>query len=255
MRTVSLTVLEGIGIVAAGDDIAGAIAAALERAGLTLADGDIIVVAQKIVSKAEGRVLRLSEVAAHPRAEALAAETGKPAALVQAIMDESAEVLRVGSELIVVEHWLGHVIANAGIDQSNVAADAESEGLVLLLPEDPDRSARDIRGRLEDSSGARIGVIVSDSVGRAWRQGTVGMALGVAGPPALLDRRGEPDLFGRHLHVTEVGFADAIAASAVLVMGEGDEGCPAVLVQGLVWTESGQGIGAVLRPRAKDLFR
>lgn len=241
---------------AAGTDLAGAILAGLERGGLELEARDIVVVAQKVVSKVEGRSVRLGEFVPSDRARELAGITGKDARLVEAVLGEAGEVLRAKPNVLIVEHRLGHVMANAGIDRSNLDAAPDDEDVALLLPEDPDRSARALRARLEEATGVvPVGVIVSDSFGRAWRLGTVGVAIGIAGPPAVIDRRGDPDLWGRALEVTEVGFADAVAAAAVLVMGEGDEGRPVVVVRGLDWAESDHHAADVVRPRSEDMFR
>jgi coenzyme F420-0:L-glutamate ligase/coenzyme F420-1:gamma-L-glutamate ligase len=155
----------------------------------------------------------------------------------------------------IVEHRLGHVMANGGIDQSNVCTPAEGRQVALLLPEDPDRSAARLRQRLEAGGSAPVGVVISDSFGRPWRLGSVGVAIGIAGPAALVDRRGDRDLFGRTLEVTEIGLADAIAAAAVLAMGEADEGSPVAILRGLPWADTGQRAADVLRPRDRDLFR
>jgi coenzyme F420-0:L-glutamate ligase/coenzyme F420-1:gamma-L-glutamate ligase len=247
--------LDAIPMIAPGTDVAGEILAAAVRAGFEWATGDIVVVAQKIVSKAEGRLVRLDEIGPSPRAYALATMTGKDPRLVEMVLRESTEVLRARTNVLIVEHRLGHVMANAGIDRSNLDAAPDADDVVLLLPQDPDASAAAMRSRLEEATGVRLGVIISDSFGRPWRLGTVGTAIGVAGPPGVLDRRGDQDLFGRKLQITEVGFADAIAAAAVLVMGEGDEGCPAVVVRGRTWPESTQSARDILRPRSEDLFR
>ena len=245
-----------------GDDLAALVLGALARAGESLRDGDVVVVAQKIVSKSEGRTVRLAEVAPSPRAADLAARTGKDPRAVEAILGESAEVLRAAPGVLIVETRHGLVLANAGADLSNVEHDDENDHL-LLLPEDPDASAARLRAALAVRLGARaprIGVIVADSVGRAWREGTVGLAIGVSGLPARLDRRGEPDLFGRALHVTEVGIADAIASAASIVMGEGAEGRPAALVRGLSFDDRSEAerdgrARDLVRPRGRDLFR
>jgi coenzyme F420-0:L-glutamate ligase/coenzyme F420-1:gamma-L-glutamate ligase len=255
MRTSTLLALEGLPHVAAGDDIAELILVAAQRNSLNWHDGDIVVVAQKIVSKSEGRLVRLEDVVASERAAQLADRTQKDARLVELVLRESHEVMRERANVLIVEHRLGHVMANAGIDRSNVDAAPDDEDVALLLPEDPDGSAAQLRSKLQESTGVRLGVIVSDSFGRAWRLGTVGIAIGVAGPAALLDRRGTPDLFGRRLQITEIGYADAVAAAAVLMMGEGDEGCPVVIARGLQWTETDQTCRDVLRPREQDLFR
>lgn len=247
--------LTGIPHIAAGADLGAEILAAMAREQLSFEDGDIVVVAQKIVSKAEGRLLDLRSLTPSPRALELAAATGKDARLVEAVLQESTAVLRWRTNVLVVEHRLGHVMANAGIDRSNVEADPDDNDVVLLLPEDPDLSAGRLRRRLEAAIGRRIGVIISDSFGRPWRIGTTGVAIGIAGPAAVVDRRGEPDLYGRKLQVTEVAFADAVAAAAVLVMGEGDEARPVVVMRGYKWQDSQQVMRDGLRKREGDLFR
>ncbi|SDR59774.1 coenzyme F420-0 gamma-glutamyl ligase [Rhizobiales bacterium GAS191] len=252
--TVTITALDDIPLVRPGDDLGGLLIAALDRAGLAPRPFDVLVVAQKIVSKAEGRLLDLSTVTPSPRAQDIAAIAGKDARLVEAILQESAEVLRVKQGVIIVATRGGLVMANAGIDRSNLEEE-DHEKRVLLLPADPDRSAERLKARLDAHYVTDIGVIISDSVGRAWRLGAVGLAIGAAGVPALQDRRGEPDLSGRLLEVTEVGFADAVAASAVLVMGEAAEGRPAALVRGLDWKQEPSPASALVRPKSQDLFR
>lgn len=251
MVQVTMTALEGVPLVREGDDLAGLLIAALERGGTGLEDRDVLVVAQKVVSKAEGRVVDLADVTPSERAETLASETDKDPRQVELVLAESEEVVRHKPGVIVVAHRLGHVMANAGIDRSNV----EGRERVLLLPADPDASAAGLKARLGAHFGVGAGVIVADSVGRAWRLGTVGLALGAAGLPALMDRRGAPDLFGRPLEATLTGFADGIAAAATLLMGEGDEGRPAVLVRGLDWQGEALPAAALLRPKAEDMFR
>lgn len=253
--SISLLTLETIPHIEEGDDLAAVILAALGREGVALCDGDIVVIAQKIVSKAEGRLRRLDGIERSDRAMALQEETGKDARLIELILQESNAIIRTNENLLIVEHRLGHIMANAGIDRSNIDANVADDDVVLLLPEDPDRSAREIRRRLSDAAGARIGIVISDSFGRPWRMGTVGVAIGVSGPASVIDRRGDPDLFGRPLQVTEIGFTDAIASAAVLVMGEGDEGRPVVIFRGLEWQDSDQSARDVLRPREKDIFR
>ena len=193
------------------------------RAGLRFQDRDVLVVAQKVVSKAEGRLVYLPDVVPSPRAQELAQQTHKDPRLVEVVLSESAEVLRVRPGLLVVEHRLGFVCANAGVDQSNVAG---SDDWALLLPEDPDTSARRLRAAVHLATGKNIAVIISDSHGRAWRFGTVGVAIGVAGLKPVTDLRGQPDLTGRPLQITEVGTADEIAAAASLLMGQAAEGTP-----------------------------
>jgi coenzyme F420-0:L-glutamate ligase/coenzyme F420-1:gamma-L-glutamate ligase len=237
-----------------GDDVATLIGDALLRSGLNPCDGDILVIAQKIVSKAENRIVHLSSVRPSPRAAELAVVVDKDPRLVELILRESKAVLRAKRGVLIVEHRLGFVMANAGIDHSNVEGSPDDE-CVLLLPEDPDSSCRSMRTALKAKFGSGVGVIMTDSVGRAWRLGTVGLAIGSAGPKPLIDLRGTSDLFGRKLMVSEIAFADSVAAAAVLVMGEGSEGQPAILVRGLRWSESDAGIGSLLRPLREDMFR
>jgi coenzyme F420-0:L-glutamate ligase/coenzyme F420-1:gamma-L-glutamate ligase len=252
--TLTITALTGLPKVRPGDDLSALLVAAVEHSSITPRRQDIVVVTQKIVSKAEGRYLDLATLAPSSRAVELAAATGKDARLVQAILSQSAAILRVAPGVIVTETRHGFVMANAGLDQSNLD-DGDGGRRVLLLPEAPDRSAEAIKARLDAHFGTNIGVIVSDSVGRAWRLGTVGLAIGAAGVPAIIDRRGERDLAGRALEVTEVGFADAVAAAAVLVMGEAAEARPAALVRGLEWTAAPRPAATLVRPKAQDLFR
>ncbi|MCB1547930.1 MAG: coenzyme F420-0:L-glutamate ligase [Hyphomicrobiaceae bacterium] len=252
--SMTVTALAGIPPVKPGDDLAGLLATALAGCGREPVAGDVLVVAQKIVSKAEGRYRRLADVVPSERARELAAVTGKDARLVELVLGESTDVLRAKTNVMIVAHRLGLVMANAGIDQSNLEADDDGRR-VLLLPEDPDASAARLSEALSRRFGQALAVVISDSVGRAWRRGTVGLAIGAAGLPALIDQRGEPDLVGRTLMVTETAFADAVAAAAVLVMGEGREGTPAALVSGLSWTAAAQPARALVRAKAEDLFR
>ena len=234
----------------AGDDIAALIADALQRSGLTLQSGDVLVIAQKIVSKAEGRLVALASVTPSARAQTLAAEVDKDPRLVELILQESTEVVRHRKNVLVVAHRNGYVLANAGIDASNVG-EGDDDSHVLLLPEDCNRSCREIRRRLAERTGVEIAVVINDSLGRAWRNGTVGTALGAAGPPALLDLAGTPDLFGRKLRTTEVGIADEIAAAASLLMGQAGEGTPVVLLRGLKLAGARR-LGARADPAARD---
>lgn len=245
----------GIGAIGPGDDLAQRVLDALARDGLRLQDGDVIVFAQKIVSKAENRYVRLADVVPSPRAVEIAGRAGKDARLVELILRESREVLRVAPGVIVVEDRRGLVLANAGIDQSNVEADAAGAARALLLPEDPDASAQRLRADLEARSGARLGVILNDSIGRAWRLGTAGTAIGVSGIPGLQDRRGEPDLYGRALQTTEVAYADELAAAASALMGQAAEGRPVVLIRGAGAPRREGSARELQRPRGKDLFR
>jgi coenzyme F420-0:L-glutamate ligase/coenzyme F420-1:gamma-L-glutamate ligase len=247
----TLTALLGIPLIRPGDDLAGLILSSLKEGGIELQSGDVLVVAQKIVSKAENRIVDLSQVEPSKKALDLAKDTQKDPRLVEVILSESREVLRVREGLIIVEHRLGFVCANAGVDHSNVGG----EDTVLLLPEDPERSAKEIRKALESETSAEIGVLVIDSHGRAWRMGTEGVAIGVSGFPALLDMRGKPDLFDRKLEVTQVGLADELAAAASLVMGQSDERRPVVHVRGFPYPLREGTIQEILRPKELDLFR
>jgi coenzyme F420-0:L-glutamate ligase / coenzyme F420-1:gamma-L-glutamate ligase len=249
---IGIAALAGIRRVQPGDDIADIILQGLASSGMALRRGDIVVIAQKIVSKAEGRMVDLRDVTPSARALGLAAEVAKDPRLVELILRESTEVVRYRKGVLVVAHRNGTVLANAGIDASNVMGDDHH---VLLLPEDCDRSCREIRARLAKQTGVEPGVIIIDSLGRAWRNGTVGVALGAAGLPALLDLRGAPDLFGRELRSTQVGIADEIAAAASLLMGQADDGIPAVIVRGLSWTEPSVPAATLVRPAEQDLFR
>lgn len=253
MARLELIVLDGIPMVAPGDDLAAMLLAAVARTGMSLQAGDVLVLAQKIVSKAEGRTVDLATVAPSPRALEIAAAVRKDPRFVELVLRESREVLRARPDILIVEHRLGFVMANAGIDRSNV--EGGDRDVVLLLPEDPDASAARLRSALLASAGVEIGVVVNDSFGRAWRRGTMGIAIGSAGLPALLDRRGSPDLFGRPLQVTMIGYADEIASAASLLMGQGDEGRPAVLVRGLDVPAGHGSARDLIRPRAEDLFR
>ena len=249
----TLTALRGVPEVLPGSDLAVLLAGALGAAGAALEAGDVLVVAQKIVSKAEGRYVALDTVQPGPRALELAGITGKDARLIELILGESSAVLRAKRDVLIVRHRLGFVMANAGIDRSNLAQSSGS-GSVLLLPQDPERSAAALRAALGERCGVLPGVIISDSFGRAWRRGVVNVAIGAAGVSALVNRRGERDRAGRPLEVTEVAHADAIAAAAGLLMGEAAEGTPAVLVRGLAPQGAETPAASLIRPLAEDLF-
>ncbi|MGH7125531.1 MAG: coenzyme F420-0:L-glutamate ligase [Stellaceae bacterium] len=251
---VALIALPGIPLIEPGDDLAAILIAGIEASGHRPRDRDVLVVAQKIVSKAEGRYRRLDEVTPSPRAHEIARESHKDPRLIEVILSESREVIRCKRDVVITEHRLGFVMANAGVDQSNV--DHEGGERVLLLPADPDESCRALKRRLDTHFGVALGVIINDSFGRAWRNGVVGVALGAAGLPSLVDMVGEVDLFGRKLRVTEIALADEIAAAASLVMGQAAERQPAVLVYGLDWDQRTETPArALLRPRELDLFR
>lgn len=253
-RSAALTLhaLSGVPMIGPGDDLAEIILLALDRAGLRLDDGDIVAIAQKIVSKAEGRLFDLDTVTASPRAKELAVAADKDPRLMELILAETEEVLRIRKGAIIVRHNLGLVLANAGIDQSNV--DHSGKTLALLLPVDPDASAQRLREALRRRSGADVAVVIIDSLGRAWRTGTIGTAIGVAGMSGLIDLRGLPDLHGRKLETSELGFADEVAAAASLVMGQADEGRPVVLVRGVGYDRREGNARELIRPKQMDLF-
>jgi len=251
---ISLRPIRGLPLFHAGDDLADAIARALGAAGDRLADGDVLVVAQKAVSKVEGRTVTLSGVTPSPAAEQAAERAGKDPRVVELILRESAELMRVAPGVIIARHRSSQVLANAGIDASNV--EGGDTDTVLLWPVDPDASAARLRRALSQRFGARIAVVISDSLGRAWRMGTMGTAIGVSGFKPVRDRRGEADLFGRILQATVIGLADELAAAASLVIGEAAEGTPAAVVRGAVWEPDDQaGLAELLRPLQQDLFR
>lgn len=254
--SLTLIPLHYIPLIRQGNNLADIVVDALAKNKIAVEDNDILVFAQKIVSKAEGRLVNLVTVTPSLRAIELAQQTEKDPRLVELILQESNEVLRTRIGTIIVEHKLGFVCANAGIDHSNVAGAGDSaEEWVLLLPAEPDRSAETIRGDIQSKIGKRIGVLIIDSHGRAWRNGTVGVAIGVAGIPALQDLRGTPDLFDFTLRITQVGVADELAAAASLVMGQAAEGTPVVHVRGFPYPLREGSLVELIRPKDQDLFR
>jgi coenzyme F420-0:L-glutamate ligase/coenzyme F420-1:gamma-L-glutamate ligase len=242
------------------------ILSALHTSGIALQDNDILVLAQKIVSKSEGRLVDLSTIHPSLKSVVFAAEADKDPRLVELMMQESNEVLRIRPGLIIVEHRLGFICANAGIDHSNVSPPETSESStdregagsddwVLLLPENPDASAADLRQKLQAETGARLGIMIIDSHGRAWRNGIVGITIGISGVPGVVDQRGEADLFGYELRATEIGAADELAAAASLMMGQAAEGTPVVHVRGFPYPLRDAELGELLRAKENDLFR
>ncbi|ARS25804.1 coenzyme F420-0:L-glutamate ligase [Sphingomonas sp. KC8] len=252
-REILIRAVPGVPMIAPGDNLAAIIADALDRAGLALRPGDALVIAQKVISKAEGRLVRLADVTPSADALALAPKVDKDPRLVELVLSESTEVVRTRPGALIVRHRLGLVLANAGIDQSNV--DHDDGEVALLLPVDPDASAQAIAAGLAAATGIEPAVLIVDSLGRAWRMGTVGTAIGVHGLPALLDLRGRPDLHGRELQTSELGLADEIAAAGSLLMGQADEACPVVLVRGLPAMGRGGSARDLIRPAHMDLFR
>lgn len=245
--------LMGLPMVEPGDDVAGLIAEGIRANGLVLSEGDVVVIAQKIISKAEGRYARLSDVDVSERADEIAVQADKDPRLVQLILDESVDILRVRPGVVIVEHRNGYILANAGIDRSNISSDPR-DPRVLLLPVDPDASARAISRALSVGE-FKPQVIVNDSLGRAWRNGTTGIAIGTAGLDPLYNQIGGEDLFGNVLEVTEPAVADELAAAASLVMGQAAEGCPVVLVRGASLARANVGSGGLIRDKALDMFR
>jgi coenzyme F420-0:L-glutamate ligase/coenzyme F420-1:gamma-L-glutamate ligase len=254
MTQLTLTALPDIPLIRRGDDLAAIILHGLGDATLVLQDGDVLVLAQKIVSKAEGRMVRLSDVTPSPRAVALSKECGKDARFCEVVLWDTREVLRVRDGLIVVETTHGWVCANAGIDRSNVAP-PDADEWVLRLPEDADRSATELRERLRAATSRDVGIIIDDTHGRAWRNGAVGVAIGVAGLPAVEDLRGRADLFGYHLQVTTIGLADQIASAASLLQGQADEGRPIIHVRGVPRSKGEGSAREIVREKELDLFR
>lgn len=251
--SLSLHALGGVPLVTPGDDLAGLIVVALREAGFSLVDGDILVVAQKIVSKSDGLYVDLDRVTPSQRARDIAAKVGKDPRHVEVVLGESEEIVKVGPHVIVAAHKLGLVMANAGIDESNIEHGGGAR--VLLLPRDPDGSAQALKQRLDEAFGVSCGVIVNDSFGRPWRNGVVGVAIGAAGVPSLVDRVGAEDLFGRKLRVTEIAAADEIASAASLLMGQADEGLPVVLVRGYRSNAPARPAASLIRDRERDMFR
>lgn len=254
--SLTLTSLQNIPLIRQGNDLADILVNALRETDVEIQDDDVLVLAQKIVSKAEGRMINLADVTPTEQAKELAPQLEKDPRLVELILQESNEVLRVRKGVIVVEHKLGFVCANAGIDHSNVLGEGNSnEEFVLLLPKDPDASAKKLRDEIRERTGKNIGVMIIDSHGRAWRNGTVGICIGLSGIPAVIDERGWNDLFGYTLKATVVGVADELAAAASLVMGQAAEGTPAVHVRGFPYPLGEGSLKELIRPKETDMFR
>ena len=247
-----ITPLEDIPLIQKGDDLSKIVLQSIRKMHIILQNGDLLIFAQKVVSKSEGRQVYLPDIIPSTEAEELATETEKDPRLVEMILRESKKVLRTRPGLIIVEHKLGFICANAGIDHSNVAG---SDDCILLLPENPDLTAETLRCAFEKESGARLGVLIIDSHGRAWRHGTVGITIGLSGLPGLVDRRGEIDLFGYEMKVTQVGASDEVAAAASLMMGQVSEGTPVVHVRGFPYPLREASLNELLRPEEQDLFR
>lgn len=258
MARIELHAVPDLPRVRPGDDLVALTLAGLEAAAIGVRDGDVLVFAQKVVSKAEGRIVDLATVKPSPRALEVASIVCKDARLVELILSESTRIVRQQANVLIVEHRLGFVMANAGVDQSNVDDGTHGE-FALLLPADPDASAARLRAELKQRAGVDVGVLINDSFGRPWRRGAVGVAIGSAGLVALRDLRGQPDLFGRTLRVTEVGLADEMASAASMLMGQADEGLPVVLLRGLardlVRHTPHSPAATLVRAAHEDLFR
>ncbi|MBK8617656.1 MAG: coenzyme F420-0:L-glutamate ligase [Anaerolineales bacterium] len=254
--SLTITPLQNIPLIRQDDNLADILVDSLHASGAQLENDDILVIAQKIISKSEGRMVDITTVTPSSQAIELAQKAEKDPRVVELMLQESNEVVRVRVGTIIVEHKLGFVCANAGIDHSNVAGSGnENQEFVLLLPEDPDKSARNIREQIKQKTGKDIGVMIIDSHGRAWRNGTVGICIGLSGLPALIDERGWKDLFGYTLKITVVGVADELAAAASLMMGQAAEGKPAVLVRGFPYPLREGSLQELIRPKSQDMFR
>lgn len=254
--SLTLTSLNNIPLIRRDNNLADIVLKSLQDTGLELQDNDILVFAQKIVSKAEGRKVNLATVSPSPRAIELAQQTEKDPRVVELMLQESNEVLRIRVGTIIVEHKLGFICANAGIDHSNVAGTGDAqEEWVLLLPENPDQSCALLRNQIESKTGKHIGIVIIDSHGRAWRNGTVGVAIGMSGVPGIVDKRGDKDLFGYTLRITVIGAADELAAAASLVMGQASEGRPVVHVRGFPYPLQEGSLKELIRPKEQDMFR
>jgi len=249
LHSIEVVPVRGMPEVRAGTDLGGLLLGSLKREGTELHDGDVVVVKQKVVSKAEGRVVMLDEVVPSPRAGRLAKELRKDPRLVELILRESVRVVRKGHGVIITETKHGFVCANSGVDQSNVGS-----GLAALLPLDPDRSARLLRSSLESGTGKHLAVVVTDTFGRPWRKGQTDVALGCSGILPLLPYAGKKDKFGYELRVTEPSIVDEIAGAAELAIGK-LSGIPAAVVRGVLFTPGEAGVKSMIMPRSRDLFR
>ena len=252
--SITITALSGIPLVKPGDNIVELILESLRISKMTLLEGDILVVAQKIVSKSEGRYVKIADVVPSLEAKLLAESSGKDPRLVELIQKESKKIVRHRKGVIVTENRQGVVMANSGIDRSNVEKDGNYEQ-VLLLPVNPDKSAANIRKGLYQKTNVNVALIINDSLGRAWRNGTIGTALGVSGLPSLLDLKGVPDLFGKPLSVTEEAIADEFSSAASILQGQAAEGRPVVLIRGYISSSTSSSASSLIRNKEEDLFK
>ena len=251
---ISITALREFPLVSSGCDIVQLTLECVKKQNIFIESGDIFVFTQKVVSKAEGREINLKDVVPSEKARNLSITTGKDARLVELILSESKEIIRKSTDLIIAEHRLGMILANAGIDHSNIRPDDIGEW-VLLLPVDPDETSKNYRQRICDLTNKKVGIIISDSVGRAWRNGTTGLAIGIAGVPAVEDHRGKLDLFGVPLVASQEAIADELASAASLVQGQADEGRPVALIRGFKIVSQESSAKALIRRKEFDLFR
>lgn len=255
-RQLIFTALAGIPLIQPGDDLALVIQKSIQDSSIELQKNDILVLAQKIVSKAENRLVNLTAIEPSTEASELAKKCEKDSRFVELVLRESKSVLRHRPGALIVEHRLGFICANAGIDHSNVDGPwGNAEDWVLLLPENPDRTAHKIRKKLKEFIGVETGVMIIDSHGRTWRNGVVGVCIGLSGFPAIIDKRGHPDLFGFKLKITQIAAADELAAGASLVMGQADEKSPVVHVRGFPYPFRESSLSELIRPKELDLFR
>jgi coenzyme F420-0:L-glutamate ligase/coenzyme F420-1:gamma-L-glutamate ligase len=254
MSKTELIALDHFPLVKPGDDLCALVLEALQKNNLQLQSGDVMVLAQKIVSKSENRYVDLKTITASPQAIELAKKSNKDARAMEVLLGESKEVIKTRTNVVIVEHNNGYVHANAGIDHSNIQQEAGKE-LLLLLPKNPDASAQKLRAGIKVKTGMDINVIINDSFGRAFRNGVCGVCIGSAGFEVIDNKIGHQDLFGNILQITEIAVADEIAAAASMVMGQADEGKPVVLVRGLILKPSENGSTPLLRKKEHDLFR
>jgi len=256
MRTLTLNAITNFPLIEPGNALSEIIVNKAKNSGIQIKDNDIFVLAQKIVSKAEGRLVQLSTVSPSKKAVEIAQKAGKDPRFVELILRESSEILRVRENTIIVQHRCGFICANAGIDHSNVQGKhGDPEDWVLLLPENPDDSANKIRARITGKTKRHVGILIIDSHGRAWRNGIVGTSIGFAGIPGLVDLRGKPDLFGYNLRITQVAAADELAAGASLLMGQADERTPVIHVRGFPYALRESQFSELIRDKKIDLFR
>ena len=254
LQSLSLNVIQNIPLIKPQDELVDIILHALSSSGYTLENNDIIAIAQKIISKSEGRLVDLATVEPSEKAIKLAQEINKDPRQVELILSESKEIIAYKPGVIIVEHHTGVILANAGIDHSNIAG-ADTQEMVSLLPEDSNKSAKRLKKEIETLCKKQIGIIITDSIGRPWRLGTTGVALGSAGIETIRDLRGDKDMFGRELLVSETADADSLASAACLLMGEGVDATPVVLIRGVDTVISDQDTRQLIRPKDEDMFR